>query len=120
MKKHVTFGIAVIEKIQKFEQDDEENDFLEHAKIFAAYHHEKWNGSGYPFGLAGEDIPLQGRLMAFADVYDALTSQRPYKAAFSHDEAMRIIKEGKGTHFDPTLTDVFLENAEAFKSISGM
>ena len=121
MKKHVTFGISVIEKIQKFEHDEEEgegNDFLEHAKIFAASHHEKWDGAGYPFGLAGEGIPLQGRLMAIADVYDALTSQRPYKKAFSHEEAVKIIEKGKAVHFDPILTDIFLENAPAFKSIS--
>ena len=118
MKKHVTFGIAVIERIQKFEQDGEENDFLEHAKIFAASHHEKWNGSGYPYRLAGESIPLQGRLMALADVYDALTSQRPYKNAFPHEEAVSIIEKGREIHFDPILTDIFLENALAFKSIS--
>ncbi|MCL2010598.1 MAG: response regulator [Synergistaceae bacterium] len=120
MKKHVPFGVAVIEKIQKFNQDDEDNDFFEHAKIFAAAHHEKWDGSGYPLSLAGENIPLQGRLMAIADVYDALTSQRSYKKAFSHDAAVQIMEKGGAAHFDPMLTDIFLEKASEFKNISGV
>jgi putative two-component system response regulator len=80
---------------------------LQHAKIFAGTHHEKWDGSGYPNGLRGEEIPLQGRLMAIADVYDALISERPYKKAFPHEEAVRIILEGSGTHFDPALVAIF-------------
>jgi putative two-component system response regulator len=105
MKKHAAFGVQIIEKI---EASTSASDFLKYAKIFAGTHHEKWDGSGYPNGLAGEDIPLQGRIMALADVYDALVSERPYKKAFSHAEAVKIIQDGKGTQFDPVLTDVFV------------
>jgi putative two-component system response regulator len=112
MKKHTTFGVKIIEKI---ESDTPGSDFLRHAKIFAGTHHEKWDGTGYPYGLSRETIPLQGRLMAIADVYDALVSERPYKKAFSHDEAVKIILEGRGTHFDPVLTDVFEQVADQFK-----
>jgi putative two-component system response regulator len=111
MKKHTAFGVKIIEKI---EAGTSENDFLKHAKIFAGTHHEKWDGSGYPAGLSGEDIPLQGRLMAIADVYDALVSERPYKKAFTKEEAVRIILESKGTHFDPVLADVFEQVADRF------
>jgi putative two-component system response regulator len=105
MKKHTTFGVEIIEKIEKSTRTC---DFLKYAKIFAGTHHEKWDGSGYPNGAAGEDIPLQGRVMALADVYDALVSERPYKKAFSHREAVKIINEGKGTMFDPGLTEIFI------------
>ncbi|GHV56958.1 two-component system response regulator [Synergistales bacterium] len=108
MKKHVEFGVDIIEKI---EAGDNDSDFLSYAKIFIAYHHEKWDGSGYPYGLAGEGIPLLGRLMAVADVYDALTSERPYKNAFPHEEAVKIIEEGRGVHFDPALIDLFTDFA---------
>jgi putative two-component system response regulator len=104
MKKHASFGAQIIEKI---ESSTSASDFLKYAKIFAGTHHEKWDGSGYPKGLKGEEIPIQGRIMALADVYDALVSERPYKKAFSHDEAVKIIQEGKGIQFDPVLTDIF-------------
>ncbi|MDR1611424.1 MAG: response regulator [Planctomycetota bacterium] len=112
MKEHVRFGIGFIERLEDGEEDSR---FLRYAKTFAAYHHEKWDGSGYPHGLSGENIPLLGRLMAIADVYDALTSERPYKKAFSHDEAIRIIVEGKGKHFDPVLAGLFEEIAGTFR-----
>ena len=105
MKKHTTFGEKVIERIQK---EAKESVFLTHAKIMAGTHHEKWDGTGYPRGTAGADIPLQGRLMALVDVYDALTSERPYKKPFSPDKAIQIVKEGSGTQFDPYLVDVFV------------
>jgi putative two-component system response regulator len=105
MKKHAAFGVQIIERI---EASTTTSDFLKYAKIFAGTHHEKWDGSGYPYGLAGENIPLQGRIMALADVYDALVSERPYKKAFSHEEAVKIIQDSKGTQFDPVLTDVFV------------
>jgi len=114
MKKHSAFGEKIIEKIEMLAK---ENDFLDYAKIFAASHHEKWDGTGYPNGLKGNDIPLLGRIMAIADVYDALTSARPYKKAFPHEEAVRIIKEGSGTQFDPALIEVFLQTADQFKGI---
>lgn len=114
MKNHTTFGVKVIQKI---EESTRENAFLRHAEIFAGTHHEKWNGKGYPTGLSGNDIPLQGRLMAIVDVYDALTNERPYKKAFSHEEAVAIIKKDSGTHFDPQLVDIFLAHEQEFKEI---
>jgi putative two-component system response regulator len=104
MKEHVRFGFEFIERLEDGEED---SNFLRYAKIFVAYHHEKWDGTGYPHGLSGENIPFLGRVMAIADVYDALTSVRPYKKAFSHEEAFKIIMEGKGKHFDPMLVDLF-------------
>ncbi len=87
----------------------EEQAYVDIAADVAAYHHEKWNGSGYNAGLSGEDIPLSARIMAIADVFDALISKRCYKSEFPLDEAFRIIKESAGTHFDPTLVDIFLD-----------
>jgi putative two-component system response regulator len=115
MKKHVDYGVWAIEDMEKRAS---ENSFLHHAKIIAASHHEKWDGSGYPKGLRGHDIPLQGRLMAVADVYDALTSVRPYKSAMSKDRAKQIILEGSGTHFDPELVYSFLRVADRFAAIA--
>ena len=86
-----------------------EMEFLNNAKLFAAYHHEKWNGDGYPYGLHGAQIPLHGRIMAIVDVYDALTSERPYKKAFTGEEAARVIEDNSGTHFDPLIATVFCE-----------
>ncbi|MDR1902975.1 MAG: response regulator [Treponema sp.] len=116
MKKHTIFGVKIIEEIEK---TTPESSFLKHAKIFAGTHHEKWDGTGYPYGLKEDNIPLQGRLMAIADVYDALISVRPYKKSFSHEEALKIIREGKGTQFDPILTELFLSISDEFANISG-
>jgi putative two-component system response regulator len=110
MKKHAAFGVQIIERIEASASGI--SNFLKYAKIFARTHHEKWDGSGYPNGLAGKNIPLQGRIMALADVYDALVSERPYKKAFSPQEAVAIIQEGRGTQFDPVLTDVFIKIME--------
>jgi putative two-component system response regulator len=104
MKKHTTFGENVIKKIQ---EDAKESEFLTHAKTMAGTHHERWDGSGYPYGMAGSNIPLEGRLMAIVDVYDALISERPYKKPFSVEQAMHIIKSESGTQFDPALVEVF-------------
>ncbi|MDR1041257.1 MAG: response regulator [Deltaproteobacteria bacterium] len=104
MKLHTTIGVRIIERIESEASDSE---FLRYAKLIAGSHHERWDGSGYPRGLAGEGIPLLGRLMAIADVYDALTAERPYKEAFPHARAVAIILEGRGSHFDPVLVDVF-------------
>ena len=104
MKTHVAVGVEAIEKIMK---NTTEHAFLNHALLITGTHHEKWDGSGYPGGLKGRDIPLEGRLMAVADVYDALITVRPYKPAYSHEEACKIIEESGGTHFDPVLVDVF-------------
>jgi putative two-component system response regulator len=104
MKKHTTYGVKIIDSIQ---QITNENAFLTHAKIMAGSHHEKWDGSGYPYGLAGGEIPLQGRLMAISDVYDALISERPYKKALSMEQAVRTIIDSFGSHFDPALEEAF-------------
>ncbi|MDR0439920.1 MAG: response regulator [Candidatus Accumulibacter sp.] len=112
MKEHVAIGVKFIEKLDDGEDD---SNFLQYAKTFAGYHHEKWDGTGYPNGLAGEDIPLLGRLMAIADVYEALTSVRPYKKAFPHEAAARILLESKGTHFDPALITLFERVADKFQ-----
>jgi putative two-component system response regulator len=82
---------------------------LEMARQIAATHHEKWDGSGYPKGLAGEDIPLEGRIAAICDVFDALTSERPYKQAWPLEKAVKFIEENSGSHFDPTLARLFVE-----------
>jgi len=116
MKKHTTYGEQIIGKVQTLTK---ESDFLKYANIFAGSHHEKWDGSGYPRDLKKNDIPLLGRVMAIADVYDALTSERPYKKAFTHEEAVKIIVEQKGTHFDPLLVEAFVRVAEQFRGYAG-
>ncbi|MDR2071858.1 MAG: response regulator [Spirochaetaceae bacterium] len=115
MKKHASIGEAAIEGIMK---TTTEKDFLYHAKIFAGSHHEKWDGSGYPRGLKNSLIPLQGRLMAIADVYDALIAFRPYKQPLPAPEAERIILDGREKHFDPVLVDLFRELAPQFALIA--
>jgi putative two-component system response regulator len=106
MQKHTIEGEKIIDSIIN-ESGNEA--FLTHAKLFAGYHHERWDGKGYPYGLSGTDIPLQGRVMAVIDVYDALTSERPYKKAFTHEAAVAVIRDASGGHFDPAIVDVFLE-----------
>jgi putative two-component system response regulator len=119
MKKHTLLGVRIIEDIEADLRDSAaETSFLEHAKAFAGCHHEWWDGTGYPYGLKGYNIPLQGRILAIADVYAALITERPYKTACTHEEAARIIAQGKGTHFDPTLVDLFLSVSDQFKIIS--
>jgi putative two-component system response regulator len=106
MKTHTTAGADIIGKIAQSAPPGEAN-YLEDARIMALTHHERWDGKGYPLGLAGVDIPLKGRLMAVTDVYDALTSNRPYKLPMSHEEACQIIISGGGSHFDPDLVEIF-------------
>jgi len=112
MKKHAAFGEQIITKIESMTKESE---FLKYAKILAVSHHEKWDGTGYPNGLKEDKIPLLGRIMAIADVYDALVSARPYKKPFTHEEALKIMTENKGKMFDPCLIDMFLEVADKFK-----
>lgn len=95
-----------------------EDSFLDTARDISYAHHEKWDGTGYPQGLKGEEIPLPARIVAIADVYDALTTARPYKLAFSHDESVQIILSNGGTHFDPYLTQIFGRYSEEFRQIS--
>jgi putative two-component system response regulator len=111
MKTHVTVGVDAIKRIM---QNAEDHAFLRHALLIAGTHHEKWDGTGYPAGLKGKDIPLEGRLMAVADVYDALISVRSYKKAFTSEEANKMIEDGAGTHFDPVLIEVFRKVASEF------
>jgi putative two-component system response regulator len=115
MKLHVDYGVQALEKI---EQNTCENSFLQYAKTIAGTHHEKWDGSGYPKGLQGTDIPLEGRLMAVADVYDALISVRPYKKALSFEDARHIMLKGKGSHFDPALVDSFVRVEDRFSEVA--
>jgi putative two-component system response regulator len=115
MKTHVTAGATAIEKMQRNVDD---HDFLNYALIFAKTHHEHWNGSGYPEGLSGEEIPLIGRLMAIADVYDALVSARPYKESFSPEHAASVIRDGRGVQFDPMLVDIFDKVSDKFAQIA--
>ena len=114
MKLHSTEGARIIDRMIK--QTGEE-DFLHNAKLFAEYHHERWDGSGYPHGLAGTEIPLQGRIMAIADVYDALVSSRSYKEPLTEDEAINIIAMNAGKQFDPKIVEVFLEVKDQFKAV---
>ena len=115
MKLHSLYGKNLLENLQNRVPNQT---FLEYAKVLAHRHHERWDGSGYPDGLKEEEIPLQARMMAIADVYDALVSERPYKKALSHEEAMRIIAEGRGTQFDPNLSDLFISLSDEIREIS--
>ena len=109
MKQHVTIGAEILEGSQ--------NEFLPMAHTIACTHHEKWDGSGYPLGLVGEDIPVAGRVVAVVDVFDALTSNRPYKRAYTLEESLRIIEENRGTHFDPIVLDAFLRAKEEIVAV---
>lgn len=116
MKKHTTLGKEAIEDAER--QLGMQVEFLQIAKEIASSHHEKWNGTGYPLGLKEEAIPISGRLMAVADVYDALISRRVYKESMSHERAVEIVKEGKGSHFDPDVVEAFLALQETFQEIA--
>jgi putative two-component system response regulator len=116
MKTHTTLGRDAIATAEKL--IDTPNTFLAFAREIAYSHQEKWDGSGYPQKLKGEAIPLSARLMAVADVYDALISRRVYKPPFPHDEAVSIIRQCKGSHFDPDMVDAFVQVAHEFKAIS--
>jgi putative two-component system response regulator len=116
MKTHTTLGLEAIRKAEA--QLDGDEGFLRIAAEIAHSHQEKWDGSGYPQGLSGEAIPLSARLMAVADVYDALISKRVYKPAFSHEEAARIILEGAGKHMDPEIVTTFAAIEEEFRAIA--
>jgi len=111
MQTHVAVGVDALERIMS---NTNEHAFLRHAVAIAGTHHEKWDGSGYPAKLKGNNIPLEGRLMAIADVYDALISVRPYKKALTHSETCEIIEKGAGTHFDPVLIETFRRVKDKF------
>lgn len=114
MKMHTIFGKDLLEIAKERVKS---NAFIDMGIEFALTHHEKWNGEGYPNGLKAEEIPLTGRVMAIADVYDALVSKRVYKGPMSHEEAVSIIKSGAGSHFDPYLVELFLRLSEKFKQV---
>lgn len=115
MKKHTAYGR---DALQLAEEEFGDTSFLRYAWEIAYAHHEKWDGSGYPLGISGQDIPVSGRLMAIADVYDALISRRVYKPPFSHRDAVRIIGEGMGSHFDPEMVEAFMTIEDDFKRIA--
>lgn len=115
MKQHTILGR---DAIIAAESRLGENSFLSIAREIAEFHQEKWDGSGYPHGLAGDDIPIAGRLMALADVYDALISKRVYKPPFPHSKAVELILEGRGTHFDPDVADAFEKLQAKFREIA--
>ena len=104
MQEHTTMGARIL--------GGSPSELLQAGEIVALTHHEKWDGGGYPRHLSGEQIPLSGRICAIADVFDALTSRRPYKAAFSREKALELLKEGRASHFDPYLLDLFLNNLD--------
>ena len=114
MKSHAEEGERIIDEIIS---RTGEGDFLRNAKLFAGTHHERWDGKGYPRGLKGTEIPLQGRIMAIVDVYDALVSERPYKKAFMEDEALSIIMQNSGTHFDPAIVNLFCDVKEIIRAV---
>ena len=114
MKTHVEIGYQTLKNIDKRYQN---NAFIQMGLDITRYHHEKWDGSGYLFELKGEAIPLSARMMALADVYDALRSKRVYKPAFPHEKAMEIILEGRGKHFDPALVDLFAASHQEFEEM---
>lgn len=116
MKTHSRLGSDAIAAAERHLESS--STFLAMAGEIALSHHEKWDGKGYPLGLSGEDIPLAARLMALADVYDALISKRVYKPAFPHEKAVAIIREGRGNHFDPVLVDAFEQVCEQFRQLA--
>jgi putative two-component system response regulator len=115
MKEHTTIGYSTLSRAEK---KLGHNSFLTFAKEIAWSHHEKWDGSGYPNSLKGDSIPVSGRLMAIADVYDALISKRVYKPPFSHKTAISIMIEGRGKHFDPFMLGMFIKIEEEIRKIA--
>ena len=118
MQSHTTEGGKIIDKAIALV--DEDSGYLTEAKNLALYHHEKWNGKGYPTGLAGEDIPLSARVMAVADVFDALVSRRSYKEPFTIEKALDIIRQDAGSHFDPLVAQAFLDAEEEVRRVAAL
>ncbi|MCL1807483.1 MAG: response regulator [Oscillospiraceae bacterium] len=118
IKKHAVYGAFILDSA--IDELKETSYFLMVAREIIIGHHEKWNGSGYPAGIKGENIPLSARIMALADVYDALISERPYKKPFTHEVSMNIILKDAGTHFDPTLVELSLDVMDSFRDIALM
>jgi putative two-component system response regulator len=116
MKHHTLIGG---DTLRAADLEAGQNSFLAMGRDIAYYHHEKWEGNGYPFGLCGDEIPLAARIVAVADVYDALSSKRPYKEPFSHEKSRDIILEGQGKHFDPLVIEAFIARCDRFIEIRG-
>jgi len=114
MKTHTAEGVEIINQMASRANDDE---FLRNARLFAGYHHERWDGCGYPYGMREKQIPIQGRIMAVVDVYDALVSERPYKKPFSETKTIRIIMDNAGRQFDPFIADVFFGVKDQFFNV---
>ena len=114
MKTHAMEGERIIDEIIA---QTGEGEFLHNAKLFAGCHHERWDGNGYPHKFKGTEIPLQGRIMAVVDAYDALVSKRPYKKTYPHEQAVDIISRNSGTHYDPSIIDIFVKVNEQFKDV---
>jgi putative two-component system response regulator len=115
MKAHSLEGKKIIDKIVS--RAGGEGEFLRSAKLFAGFHHERWDGKGYPHGFDRLNIPLQGRIMAIVDVYDALISERPYKQPFTPEEAVKIIMDSTGEMFDPLIAELFFEVRHQFEAV---
>ncbi|MBO4679571.1 MAG: HD domain-containing protein [Lachnospiraceae bacterium] len=115
MKSHTLAGRDIIRKTMDLAPDP---GYLEEAEKLATYHHERWDGTGYPTGMKGDEIPLCARVMALADVLDALLSKRSYKEPYPFDKAVEIIKEGSGNHFDPEIVDIFIKHIDGIKAIA--
>jgi len=115
MKTHAAQGVRIIDQISS--RAGNNIDFLINARLFAGYHHERWDGKGYPYGMDRLNIPIQGRIMAVVDVYDALISERPYKKPFTSEEAARIVMDSAGEMFDPLIIEVFHDIEARFKEI---
>ncbi len=118
MKGHTLIGYNALTHSERL-FNDKESSFLRYAREICCSHHERWDGCGYPHGLSGEAIPLSARIMAIADVYDALITERVYKSAYEHDEAIKIIANERGRGFDPYLVDLFMANHSEFRAIAG-
>lgn len=114
MKTHSSIGATTLQEVFKRHPG---NKFLRCGIEIAAHHHQKWDGTGYPGGLSGENIPLSARILALGDVYDALTSKRCYKNAFTHEKSREIILEGRDGHFDPDVVDAFVSAEKEFLNI---
>ncbi len=128
MQQHCMFGCEILGPLTSKEEahascenwaapDEDGNELLGLARLLALLHHERWDGSGYPFGLAGEAIPLEARIVAVVDTYDALASERPYKKAFPEEKCLAIIRESSGSHFDPRVVEAFFKNTDNIRSI---
>jgi putative two-component system response regulator len=115
MKQHTTFGVQALEYAVGGSVPPS---FIQTALEIVGSHHERYDGTGYPMGLRGGDIPLPGRLMSIIDVYDALVNERVYKTAYSHEEAREIMSAGRGTQFDPAITDAFFDIIDEIRTIA--